>query len=263
MPQIDTKLISELRKQSGAGISDCKKALEESDGDIEKAKQYLREKGLAGAAKRGDREASQGAVATAIAHGAGAIVELRSETDFVAKSPQFVSMVEDLARLAAAEGESALASKNAVIDDLKISLKENISLGRVVRYEAGGDILDSYLHVQSGHGVNAVLVQLAGGSQELAHDIAVHIAFARPRWLTKDDVPADVVAAERETLEKISRNEGKPEASIPKIVEGRIQGFFKEVCLLEQPFAKDEKKTISQMLGGAKVVRFSQIEVGA
>jgi len=117
--------------------------------------------------------------------------------------------------------------------------------------------------VQSGHGVNAVLVQLAGGSQELAHDIAVHIAFARPRWLTKDDVPADVVAAERETLEKISRNEGKPEASIPKIVEGRIQGFFKEVCLLEQPFAKDEKKTISQMLGGAKVVRFSQIEVGA
>jgi len=134
MPQIDTKLISELRKQSGAGISDCKKALEESDGDIEKAKQYLREKGLAGAAKRGDREASQGAVATAIAGDAGAIVELRSETDFVAKSPQFVSMVEDLARLAAAEGESALASKNAVIDDLKISLKENISLGRVVRY---------------------------------------------------------------------------------------------------------------------------------
>jgi elongation factor Ts len=107
-----------------------------------------------------------------------------------------------------------------------------------------------------------VLVELQGGSPELAHDVAVHVAFARPRYLRKEDVPADVVDKERATLEAISRNEGKPEAALPKIVEGRLNGFYKEICLLEQPYAKDEKQSITQLLGGAKVVRFAQVEIG-
>jgi len=132
-----------------------------------------------------------------------------------------------------------------------------------VRIEAGdGDVLESYLHIQGGRGVNAVLVQLAGGSPQLAHDIAVHIAFARPRYLSKDDVPADVVEKERETLTALSRNEGKPEPALPKIVEGRLAGFYKEVALLEQPYAKDDKQTITQLLGGATIVRYAQVEIG-
>ena len=127
---------------------------------------------------------------------------------------------------------------------------------------ADGDVLDSYLHIQGGRGVNAVLVQLAGGTPQLAHDIAVHIAFARPKYLSQDDVPADVVDKERETLEALSRNEGKPEQALPKIVEGRLDGFYKEVALLEQPYAKDDKQTITQLLGGATIVRFAQVEIG-
>jgi elongation factor Ts len=110
--------------------------------------------------------------------------------------------------------------------------------------------------------VNAVLVELDGGTSQLAHDVAVHIAFARPKYLSKDDVPADVVAKERETLTALSRNEGKPEQALPKIVEGRLGGFFKEVALLEQPYAKDDKQSISQLLGGAKIVRYAQVEIG-
>ena len=125
-----------------------------------------------------------------------------------------------------------------------------------------GEILDSYLHVQGGRGVNGVLVVLAGGDTALAHDIAVHIAFARPTYLTRDDVPAEVVAAERETLETISRNEGKPEAALPKIIEGRMQGFFKSLVLLDQPYAKDDKQSVTQLLGDAKIVGFAQVEIG-
>ena len=133
----------------------------------------------------------------------------------------------------------------------------------VERIEAAdGDVLESYLHIQGGRGVNGVLVQLDGGTSELAHDIAVHIAFARPKYLATEDVPADEVAAERATLENITRNEGKPEQAIPKIVDGRLQGYFKTVCLLEQPFAKDDKVQIKDLLGGAKVVRGAQVEIG-
>jgi elongation factor Ts len=144
-----------------------------------------------------------------------------------------------------------------------LTLKENIEVGEVVRLEAAeANVLDSYVHVQGGRGVNAVLVELANGSPALAHDIAVHIAFARPRYLRREDVPADLVDQERATLEAITRNEGKPEQALPKIVEGRLNGFFKDVSLLEQPYAKDDKQTIGQLLGGAEVVRFAQVEVG-
>jgi elongation factor Ts len=132
-----------------------------------------------------------------------------------------------------------------------------------VRIEAdAGNALDSYLHIQGGRGVNAVLVELAGGTDQLAHDVAVHVAFARPKYLSRDEVPADVVEKERATLEAITRNEGKPEQAIGKIVEGRLNGFFKEICLLEQPYAKDDKLSISQLLGGGTVVRFAQVEIG-
>ncbi len=258
------KDVQALRQATGAGMMDSKKALEANDGDMERAKQWLREKGLAASAKRDDRENTQGTVALVVDGNVGAIVELKSETDFVAGSDQFKDEAQRLAELVAAEGVDAVNQRAAELEDLKITLKEKIELGRVRRLEAeDGQVLDSYLHVQNGRGVNAVLVVVEGGTPELAHDVAVHIAFARPKYLSRDDVPAEEVEAERKTLETITRNEGKPEAALPKIVEGRLGGFFKNVALLDQPFAKDDKQSVSQVLGGAKIVRFAQVEIGA
>jgi elongation factor Ts len=263
MAEFTAKDVQRLRQSTGAGMMDAKKALEENEGDFEKAALWLREKGLASSAKRADRESSEGAVALARSGDVAALVELRSETDFVAKSPEFVSLADELAQLVADKGEDAVASKADAVDDLKVTLKENISVGRVIRFEATpGNALDTYLHVQSDRGVNGVLVELKGGSQELAHDIAVHIAFARPTFLRRDEVPAEEVEAERKTLEAITRNEGKPEQAVPKIVEGRLNGWFKERVLLEQPYAKDDKQTITQLIGDAEVVRFAQVEIG-
>lgn len=257
------KDVQALRQSTGAGMMDCKKALEECGGDIEAAKQWLREKGLAASAKRDDRENTQGVVALLIEGNVGAIVKLKSETDFVAGSDQFKAEADALAKAVIAGGEGAVAERAGQLEDLKITLKEKIELGEVVRIEASaGNVLDSYLHVQGGRGVNAVLVELSGASAELAHDIAVHIAFARPKYLQRDEVPADVIEKERATLETITRNEGKPEAAIAKIVEGRIGGFFKDVCLLEQAYAKDDKQSINQVLGNAKIVKFAQVEIG-
>jgi elongation factor Ts len=257
------KDVQALRQATGAGMMDAKRALDASDGDAEAAAQWLREKGLAAAAKRDDRESSQGAVALFVDGNVGSIVELKCETDFVAQSEHFKKLAADLAALVAHHDEKVVDQRAKDIEDLRITLKEKIEVGDVVRFDAGdGHVLDSYLHVQGGRGVNAVLVELDGGSAQLAHDIAVHIAFARPRYLSKDDVPADVVDHERQTLEAISRNEGKPEKALPKIVEGRLGGFFKEVALLEQPYAKDDKQTISQLLGGARIVRYAQVEIG-
>ena len=258
------KDVQTLRQSTGAGMMDCKKALEENGGDVDKAKQWLREKGLAASAKRDDRENTQGLVAVALSANAGAIVKLKCETDFVAGSDGFKAEADALTELVLAKGEAAVAERAAQLEDLKITLKEKIELGEVVRIEvAPGNVLDSYVHVQGGRGVNAVLVEMAGASQELAHDVAVHVAFARPRYLDRDSVPAEVVAAERETLEALTRNEGKPEQAIPKIVEGRIGGFFKDVCLLEQPWAKDDKQSITQLIGSATIVRFAQVEIGS
>jgi elongation factor Ts len=257
------KDVQALRQATGAGMMDAKRALEASDGDAQAAAQWLREKGLAAAAKREDRESGQGAVALFVDGNVGSIVELKCETDFVAQSEHFKRLAADLAALVAHHDEKVVEQRAKDIEDLRLTLKEKIAVGDVVRIEASdGHVLDSYLHVQGGRGVNAVLVELEGGSAQLAHDIAVHVAFARPKYLSKDDVPADVVDHERQTLETISRNEGKPEQALPKIVEGRLGGFFKEVALLEQPYAKDDKQTISQLLGGARIVRYAQVEIG-
>jgi elongation factor Ts len=255
------KDVQALRQSTGAGMMDAKRALEANDGDMDASKQWLREKGLAASAKREDRENTQGLVSLAIVGTTGAIVKLKCETDFVAGSDLFKAEGQALADLVANGGD--VSERSTVLDDLKITLKENIELGDVVRIEAAaGNTIDSYLHMQGGRGVNAVLVEMSGGSDELAHDVAVHIAFAKPQYLAKTDVPVDVVDKERATLEVITRNEGKPEAAVAKIVDGRIQGFFKDIALLEQPYAKDDKLSISQLIGSATIARFAQVQVG-
>lgn len=263
MADFTARDVQSLRQSTGAGMMDAKRALTENAGDMEAAAKWLREKGLASSAKRSDRENAQGAVAVAQAPGAAAVVELKSETDFVAKSPSFTAMTEQLAEAVAAKGEQAAVELAGAIDDLKLELKENIAVGRVVRFEAAeGAVVDTYLHLQNERGVNGVLVELRGGNASLAHDIAVHIAFARPQYLSRDEVPAERVAEERATLEAISRNEGKPEAALQKIVDGRINGWLKERVLLEQSFVRDEKQTITQLLGDAELTRFAQVEIG-
>jgi elongation factor Ts len=264
MPEFTAKDVQALRQSTGAGMMDAKKALQENGGDPEAAAKWLREKGLAKSAAREDRDNSQGTVAVSLVDGVAAIAQLKCETDFVAKSDQFSALVQEIATIVAIEGEDAAHKKDEAIDDLKVVLKENIELGQVVRFEAGdGHVLDTYLHRQDGRGVLGVIVELDGGTPDLAHDIAVHIAFTKPKYLTNDEVPEADVAAERETLAAITRAEGKPEQAIDKIVEGRLGAWFKDQVLIDQPYVKDDKQTIAQLLGGASIVRFAQVSIGA
>jgi elongation factor Ts len=264
MADFTAKDVQRLRQDTGAGMMDAKRALTENHGDFEAAKQWLREKGLGKAKERGDRENAQGAVAVVVDGNVGAIVQIRCETDFTAKSEGVTSLVGELAELVVAKGEAAVTERDKEIEGLKLTTKENLELGSVVRFEAQPDhILDSYHHLQDGRGVNAVLVELAGGSRELAHDLAVHIAFAKPPYLRRDEVPAADVEKERQTLLEITKAEGKPEQAWPKIVEGRLNGWFKERVLLEQSFVRDEKKSIEQLLDGAELVRFAQVYIGS
>lgn len=257
------KDVQSLRQSTGAGMMDCKKALEESNGDVDAAKKWLREKGIAASAKRADRDNAQGVVALSIDCPLAAVVKLKCETDFVASSEAFIAEADALAAVVRAKGAAAVAERAAQLEDLRILLKEKIEVGEVVRFEAApGHIMDSYVHVQGGRGVNVVVVEMQGASEELAHDVAVHVAFARPKYLRREEVPAEAVAAERATLEAATRNEGKPEAAIAKIVEGKLNGFYKDLCLLEQPYAKDDKKSVAQVIGSASIVRFAQIEIG-
>jgi elongation factor Ts len=251
MAEFTAKDVQNLRQITGAGMMDAKKALTENDGDFEAAKQWLREKGLAKVAKLGDRENAQGSVCVVVDGSVGAIVQLKSETDFSAKAADFISLVQDMTELVVSKGADALSEMN-------------VELGAVVRFDAAGDnILDSYLHLQDGRGVNAVLVELQGGTKEIAHDLAVHIAFSKPAYLNRDEVPAEDVERERQALLDITKAEGKPEAAWPKIVEGRINGWYKEQVLLEQQFVRDEKKSITDLLAGATLVRFAQVYIGA
>jgi elongation factor Ts len=266
MPEFTAKDVQALRQATGAGMMDAKKALVENNGDAEQAAQWLREKGLAKAQTRADRENTQGTVSVVVEGAVGAIVELKCETDFSAKSSDFVELVQELADLVAAKGPEAVGERSKDIEDLQITKKENIELGKVVRFEAAeGNLLDSYLHIQDGRGVNAVLLELEGGTKELAHDIAVHVAFAKPPFLSRDEVPEDAAEKERQALLDITKAEGKPEKAWPKIVEGRLNAWYKEQVLLEQGFVRDDKKSVQQLLdeAGAKLVRFSQVYIGA
>ena len=281
MPDISAKDVAALRKVSGAGMMDCKRALEESEGDLEKAKTWLREKGLAAAGKRAGRAAEQGAVEVSVDGNVGALVELTCETDFVAKGEGFKSTVATLARQVAEQGED-IASKpyagdsSQTVDEyvkhMAGTLGENIGLGRIARYEVAGGLIEGYKHIQNERGTIGVLVELAGvdpsdpKAVEAGHDIALHIASAAPRWVNREDVPADLVEAERAVLENLTRNEGKPEQAIPKIVEGRIGGFYKDNVLVEQGYVRDPKVTVGSLLSGlgadARVTRFIRVKVG-
>jgi elongation factor Ts len=263
MANYTAKDVQSLRQSTGVGMLDAKRALDATDGDLEEASKWLRVQGLAGAAKRSGREAAEGAVAVAKEGSAAAIVLLRCETDFVAKSEEFVGLANELAELVVSKGEAAVDERTDDVDRLKTTLKENISVGRAIRIEAPeGGVVDTYLHLQAGRGVNAVVVALDGGTEELAHDIAVHISFARPVYITRDGVPPAEVDAERATVEQIARNEGKPDAALPKIVEGRLNGWYKERVLLDQAYVKDEKQTIASLLGSASVRSFAQVVIG-
>ncbi|HEX4866305.1 MAG TPA: translation elongation factor Ts [Acidimicrobiales bacterium] len=256
------KDVQTLRQATGAGMMDAKRALEETGGDFDAAAKSLREKGLAKSVDRSDRENTQGAVAVGRTDDAAAIVELKCETDFVAKSDDFLAVLDQLLQTVLAGG--SVDEHKERVDDLKVTLKENIEVGRVVRVDvAPGQPVDTYLHKQEGRGVNAVVVVLDGGDAELAHEVAVSAAFYKPKYLRRDEVPQAEADAERDTLEGITRAEGKPEQAIEKIVEGRLNAWYKDQVLLEQPYAKDDKQSITQLLGDAQIARFAQVYIGS
>jgi elongation factor Ts len=256
------KDVQNLRQATGAGMMDAKRALEETDGEFDAAAKLLREKGLAKSVDRADRENADGVVAIATGPGVAVIVELKCETDFAAKKPEFVAAAQQLADTVAAGG--SVDEHKDLVDDFKVTLKENIEVGRVEKVDvAEGQVLDTYLHKQDGRGVNGVVVVLDGGDAELAHEVAVSAAFSKPRFVTRDQVPQAEADEERSTLEGITRAEGKPEQAIEKIVEGRLNAWYKNQVLLEQPYAKDDKQSITQLLGDAKLARFAQVYIGS
>ncbi|RIK16873.1 MAG: elongation factor Ts [Acidobacteria bacterium] len=255
--------IKTLRENTGAGMMDVKKALDEADGDLAKATEILRVKGLKGVTKREGRSASNGLVRTQVDGGVGTMVEINCETDFVAKNPKFGELADKVLAQAvaveAADAEALLASEldgrtvKEVLDDANASLGEKIEVRRVARVT--GEQVVSYLHktmpdlpAQIG-----VLVATTGGDEQVARDIAMHVAAFSPSVLTREDIDAETVENERRIAEQTAREEGKPEQALPKIVEGRVNGFFKENVLLDQPFAKE---------AGAEVTGFARFKVG-
>lgn len=263
MADYTAKDVQRLRQASGAGMMDAKRALDEKDGDFEAALQHLREKGIAKADARTDRESTDGAIAIASDGQRAALVELRSETDFSAKASDFVSLTQTLADAVLTGGPSAIEAHNSAIDDLRISKKENIQVGTVALIEAAaGNLLDAYLHVQDGRGTNGVVVEGSGVDAATLHEIALHIAFAKPIALTRDEIPAEDVEREREAALGVTKAEGKPEAAWDKIVEGRINKWYADRVLLEQGIF-GEKETVKQKIGSASIVRFAQAVIGA
>ncbi|QDY79255.1 translation elongation factor Ts [Streptomyces qinzhouensis] len=270
--------VKKLRELTGAGMMDCKKALDEADGNVDKAVELLRVKGQKGVAKRESRTASNGAVVALISEDktSGVLLELKCETDFVAKGEKFQAVANALAAHVAATSpadlDALLASEieagktvQAYVDEANANLGEKIVLDRFAQFS--GAYVGVYLHrtmpdlpPQVG-----VLVELSADNADVAKDVAQHIAAFAPKYLSRADVPADVVENERRVAEATSREEGKPEAALPKIVEGRVNGFFKEVTVLEQAFAKDSKKSVQKVLdeAGVELKRFARIRVGA
>jgi elongation factor Ts len=278
MAEYSAKDIAALRKATGAGMMDCKNALEESGGKLDDAMDWLRAKGLSKATKLQDREATEGAVDVVVDGNVGAIVELNCNTDFVAKGSDFTSVVSDLTKLVAANGDGDVAALpyegstvGETLQHLAGKLGENVVLGRVVRFESDG-LLDGYRHNQNDRGTIAVLVEISGvdpsneAAREVAHEIALHISFAAPGYLQRDEVPADVLAREQAVIEEKSRNEGVPEAKLEGVVKGRLNAFYKDVVLLEQPSVKDPKVSIGKLVeglgAGAALTRFARVKVG-
>ena len=262
---ITARDVKALRDATGAGMMDAKRALTSAAGDMEAARQLLREQGLAKAGSRTGRDNDQGAVAVAIAddRGSAALVMLKCETDFSAKNRAFVSLARTLADSVLADGPESAQAHTGAVEDLKLSLKENIEVGAVERIVAGdGNILDSYVHIQHGRGVNAVLLEGSGVDADTLHQVALHIAFAKPRFLSIADVPAEDAARERTSLLEITKAEGKPEQVWQRIVEGRLRGWYKERVLLEQGL-HGNKTAVKDSIGSGSIVRFVQLVVGS
>ena len=267
--------IKALREQLGTGMVDTKKALEEADGDVEKAVEILRLKGAKGNAKRADRSTSEGLVVAREQVGKVTLVELACETDFVAKNDRFIALADKVADAASAASadsvEAALAAPagsgtvETLISDEAAIIGEKVELRRVRTLT--GDKFEVYLHKTSKDLPPQVGVVLAyaGDDAETARSIAQHISFANPSYLSRDEVPEAEVEKERQIVTEISRNEGKPEAALPKIVDGRVNAFFKQVSLLDQDYAKDNKQSVAQVAkdAGITLTGFARFKVGA
>ncbi|BBY32250.1 translation elongation factor Ts [Mycolicibacter minnesotensis] len=261
--------VKRLRELTGSGMMDCKNALAESDGDFDKAVEVLRIKGAKDVGKRAERATAEGLVAAKD----GALIELNSETDFVAKNDEFKALADEVVAAAAAaktdDVEALLAAKagdrtvGEAIAALSAKIGEKLELRRVAYF---GGTVETYLHKRASDLPPAVgvLVEYSGDNTEAAHAVALQIAALKAKYLTRDDVPADLVANERRIAEETAKEEGKPEAALPKIVEGRVTGFFKDVVLLDQSSVSDSKKTVKALLdeAGVTVTRFVRFEVG-
>ena len=268
--------VKRLREQTGAGMLDCRNALVEAP-DYEAAVELLRVKGAKDVNKRAERTAANGLVTSALeGNSSGVLLELNCETDFVAKTELFQQVAADIAQaaLASSAGDRLAVlglevrpgqTAQELIDEAGASLKEKVEVGRFARFEGG--YVTSYLHKSDPQlpPTLGVLVQLdSDGSADVAQDIAHQVAAMRPRWVTRDDVPEDVVAGERRIAEQMTREEGKPEAAIGKIVDGRVNAFLKDVVLVEQASVRDQKKSVKQLLAehGARVRGFARFQIG-
>ncbi len=272
---VTASLVKDLREKTGAGMMDCKKVLTETDGDMEKAIELLRERGIAKAAKKSGRIAAEGLVEAYVLEDGkvGAIVEVNSETDFVGKNEEFKTFVMNVAKqiveknptdvealLAQESIETTGKTVQEVLVEKIATIGENMNIRRFARFETDG-IIEKYIH---GDGKIAVLVNMKKGNKEVAKDICMQIAAARPEYVRKEEVPEERVSKEMEILKAQTMNEGKPEAIAEKIVQGRIGKFYEEICLVDQAFVKDPNKKVSQLLSetDSEVVEFARFEKG-
>ena len=271
---VTANMVKELREKTGAGMMDCKKVLTEADGDMEKAAELLRERGIAKAGKKAGRIAAEGLVASFVSSDkkVGAIVEVNSETDFVAKNEEFKTFVNDIAKIVVdsnpADVETLLNTKfldtdktvDEVLKDKIFTIGENMTIRRFVRFESNA-LVESYIH---GDGKIAVLVDMAKGNSTVAKDVCMQIAAARPEFVKKDEVPEERVSKEMEILKAQAMNEGKPAEIAEKMVQGRIGKFYGEICLVDQAFVKNPDQKVSDMLkaNDSEVVRFARFEKG-
>ena len=272
---VTASLVKELREKTGAGMMDCKKVLTETDGDMEKAIELLRERGIAKAAKKSGRVAAEGLVEAYIAEDgkSGAVVEVNSETDFVAKNEEFKTFVEDVAEQIAKENpadveelleQTSIKDSNKtvkeVLTDKIAKIGENMTIRRFERFESNG-LVEKYIH---GDGKIGVLVDIENGDAELAKDICMQIAAAKPEFLDREAVPQERLDKEMEILKAQAMNEGKPEAIAEKIVQGRVGKFYSEICLVEQEFVKNPDLKVKELLSSknAKINRFARFEKG-
>jgi len=271
MAQITAAMVKELREITGAGMMDCKKALAATDGDKEKAIDFLREKGIAKAEKKAGRIASEGVVAAYVSDDAklAAVVEVNCETDFVANTDNFHAMVDKIAKHIAEANPADMDALNAssldgksvaeFVTEAVASIGEKISIRRFERYASEDGLIASYIHMG---GKIGVIVELTGGTAELGKDVAMQVAAAKPSCVDRSSVDQKDLDHEREVLRKQALEEGKPEKIVEKMVDGRINKYYKEVCLIEQPFIKDPDQTVQNILGDVKVRRFASYQLG-